>query len=219
MDHVEAQASKATERYLLGEMSDPERFAFEAHYFECSLCADDVKAGAALTRGIQAVAREDAVRPRPRVSPVEAGGSRWLGWLSPSSLIPACAAAALACVVGYQSLVVIPGSTGSRAMSPVVLRAAARGDEQTIEVGSGQPFSLVSLDVNAAEPGTPLIYEVVPEGGSPRIKEPATAPAPGIPLIITLPRNKLDRAGGWTLFLRTPSGTEVARYPFQLKLK
>ena len=50
MDHRNAVASKASERYLLGEMSEPERFAFEAHYFDCLECATDVRAGASLRR-------------------------------------------------------------------------------------------------------------------------------------------------------------------------
>ena len=35
MTHTEAISSLASERYLLDEMSDQEREAFEAHYFEC----------------------------------------------------------------------------------------------------------------------------------------------------------------------------------------
>ena len=51
MQHQQALANKASERYLLGEMSEPERFDFEAHYFDCPACADDVRAGVALARG------------------------------------------------------------------------------------------------------------------------------------------------------------------------
>ena len=42
MDHSHAISNHASERYLLGEMSEPERFDFEAHYFECVECAEDV---------------------------------------------------------------------------------------------------------------------------------------------------------------------------------
>ena len=60
MEHQQALATKASERYLLGEMSEPERFDFEAHYFDCPECADDVRTAAALARGIKAVCAEDA---------------------------------------------------------------------------------------------------------------------------------------------------------------
>jgi hypothetical protein len=121
-------------------------------------------------------------------------------------------------VVGYQSLVTIPELSDSRALNTVVLRAAARGDEQTIDLRDGQPFTVLSFDVNAAEPGAPLRYEIGPEGSGARIKGTAIVPPPGKLLQVTAPHKKLDRAGAWTLILRTPQGTEIARYPFQLIL-
>jgi len=217
MDHTQALAGKASERYLMGEMSEPERFEFEEHYFDCQHCAEDVRAGTALARGIQAVGREDAAaRPRTVDRPERAPG-KWWGWLTPAALIPTAAAAMLACVVGYQQFVTIPGLSGSRALSPVVLRAAARGEEQTIHVRSGQPFSVFSLSVNEADPGAALRYEIAPDGSTPRVTGTAVAPAPGSPLLVVVPHAKLDLAGAWTLVLRKPEGAEIARYPFQLK--
>src|SRR5215510_2336919 len=135
MDHRQALANKASERYLLGEMSEPERFAFEEHYFDCEECATDVRTGSLFTQGIRAVGREDALaRPRTVDPAVERPAPRWWSWLSPAALVPSFAAIVLACVVGYQSLVTIPGLSRSQAVSPLVLRAAARGDEQTIDL-------------------------------------------------------------------------------------
>ena len=221
MDHHQAMEGKATERYLLGEMSEPERFAFEDHYFQCVTCADDVRAGSAMVRGIQAVGREDAaVRPRAAAAaPAERAGSRWWGWFSPAALATSAAALTLGCVVSYQSLVTIPRLSASRAVSPVVLRAAARGDEQTIDVRGDQPYSILSLDVNAAEPGAPLRYEMAPDGAAVRVHGPATAPPPGSPLLIVVQNADLERAGAWTLVLRTPQGVEIGQYPFQLRIK
>ena len=218
MDHVQAITGKASERYLLGEMTEPERFAFEDHYFQCADCAEDVRAGAIMARGIQAVGLQDlAARPRRQAAVAEPATGRFWGWLTPASLIPAAAAVMLACVTGYQSLVTIPNLSGSRAMSPVVLRAAARGDEQTIDLHGAQPFSILSLDVNAAEPGLPLRYEITAEGRSPSITGSTTAPPPGSPLLITVPHSSLNRAGAWKLTLRKPDSSEIATYPFQLK--
>ena len=220
MDHLEALSSKASERYLLGEMSEPERFAFEDHYFQCGECANEVRAGSALARAIQAVGREDvAARPRVKEAAPERGGTRWWGWLSPAALSSAAVAAMLACVVGYQATVTIPSLRTSRAVSPIVLRAAARGDEQTIDVKGAAPYAILSLDVNAAEPGAPLRYEISPAGGAVQVKGTATAPLPGSPLLIVVARSDLERAGAWTLVLRTPEGIEIGHYPFQLKNK
>ena len=104
MQHQQALATKASERYLLGEMSELERFAFEAHYFDCPSCADDVRTGAALARGIKAVCAEDASL-RPHTAVVQERPRRgWLSWLSPAALVPSTAAIALGCVAAWQGL-------------------------------------------------------------------------------------------------------------------
>jgi hypothetical protein len=220
MDHIQALADKASERYLLGEMTEPERFAFEAHYFECSECAEEVRLGAALARGIRAVRREDAVlRTHAMDAPSERAANRWWGWLTPAALVPSAVAAMLACVVGYQSLVTIPRMGGPRTLTPVVLRAAARGDEQTVTRQPGEPYTALQFDVNAADPGVALRYELAPDGAAVRIQGTATAPALGVPLQLDAPNADLNRPGPWTLILRTSAGQEIARYPFQLLLK
>jgi hypothetical protein len=217
MDHLQVLADKASERYLLGEMTEPERFAFEAHYFECAECAEDVRLGAALARGIRAVRREDAaLRPHAIGTRSERTASRWWGWLTPAALVPSAVAAMLACVVGYQSLVTIPRIGGPRALTPVVLRAAARGDEQTVTRQPGQPYTALQFDVNAADPGAALRYELTHEGGPVRISGTTTAPPLGVPLQVDAPNSDLNTPGPWTLILRSSAGQEIARYPFQL---
>ena len=42
MDHQEVLSTLASERYLLGEMTDTERDSFEEHFFSCAECAEDV---------------------------------------------------------------------------------------------------------------------------------------------------------------------------------
>jgi len=228
MDHREAQATRATERYLLGEMSEPERFAFESHYFECEECAGDVLAADALARGIKAVCAGDAAaqvaesEARRKPAAREDQRSGWLAWLAPASLIPSAVACGLAAVAIYQGAVVIPGlrwQTGSRAMAPIVLRAAARGEEQALEIRRDPPVSLLSLDVNGPDPGTPLTYDVVAPGGAVRISNSAQAPPLGAPLIVVLANSQIREPGAWVLVLRTRQGTEVARYPFSVQVK
>jgi anti-sigma factor RsiW len=43
MSHEQALRSQAVERYVLGELTQEEREAFEGHYFDCSACFEQVK--------------------------------------------------------------------------------------------------------------------------------------------------------------------------------
>jgi Putative zinc-finger len=90
MNHQLAVNTKATERYLLGELDDDSRSAFEEHYFSCRACADDVRTAA------QFVDNAKAVMSAGRIP-----GSRWFpgAWAESRVLIPAALAACLA--VGY----------------------------------------------------------------------------------------------------------------------
>ena len=54
MSHEQAVAKHAAERYLLAEMPELERFAFEEHLFACQQCAEDVRAGAIMQEGVRA---------------------------------------------------------------------------------------------------------------------------------------------------------------------
>jgi hypothetical protein len=202
MQHQQALATKASERYLLGEMSEPERFAFEAHYFDCPSCADDVRAGAALAHGIKAVCAEDA------------------SWLSPAALVPSTAAIGLGCLAAWQGLVLIPSlrwANAPQALSPIALRAAARGEEQALIVHREQPLSAFTLDVNIADPGAPLTYDLIAPNGAIRHSAAAQAPPAGSSLIVFLPTAAIRESGSWTLSLRNAQGVE-SRYPFSVQL-
>jgi hypothetical protein len=219
MQHQQALATKASERYLLGEMSEVERFAFEAHYFDCPSCAEDVRTGDALARGIKAVCAEDASL-RPHTAVVQERPRRgWLSWLSPAALVPSTAAIGLGCLAAWQGLVLIPSlrwASSPQALSPIALRAAARGEEQALIVHRDQPVSALSLDINAADPGTALTYDLVAPGGAIIFNKPTTVPPAGSPLVLFLPTKAIREPGSWTLRLRK-QGAEIASYPFTVQ--
>ncbi len=107
MDHAEVVRQKLTERYLLHELDGETRDQFEEHYFECSECAMDVRAGSefvAQSRAVLAETAEVAVRDRVAPRRTESGG--WLAWLRPAFAVPVMAL--LLAVVGYQNLVTYP---------------------------------------------------------------------------------------------------------------
>src|ERR1041385_2198890 len=186
MDHGHALATKASERYLLGEMSEIERFDFEGHYFVCEACAEDVRTGAALARGMKAVFAADELKLSRDTVGEKAG---WFKWISLPALVPSAAAVVLATVTAYQSFVIMPSmraGLAAQAMEPVVLRAASRGQEPAVEVDRTTGVSVFSIDVNVGEPGQRIGYEVVPPDGGKAITGEARVPAPGKSLAVVL---------------------------------
>src|SRR5258706_11218418 len=99
MDHAEAIAKGAVERYQLGELSENEIGEFETHFFECAHCADELRAAAIFEENAKAVflenSRSAAGAGEPWAKYVQAGASWWgLFWRNPWSAGPAAAAAA-----------------------------------------------------------------------------------------------------------------------------
>src|SRR5262245_2814784 len=136
MEHQEAVATLAAERYLLGDMTSAERESFEAHFFECGECAADVHTGAVMREGV----RSGLVKDLPAVEP-----ARRFSW-RPAILLPWAAAASFALLAGYQTLRPAAGpALGPLALAPVTLRPATRGEAPRVTPGPG---GIVTLAVD-----------------------------------------------------------------------
>jgi anti-sigma factor RsiW len=59
VDHQSALNRSLTELYVLGELDAAEAAAFEEHFFECPLCAEDVRRASLLVANVKAVLREE----------------------------------------------------------------------------------------------------------------------------------------------------------------
>jgi len=106
MDHSEVTQQMIVEKYLLDELSPEAREEFEAHFFECRECAEDLRAGAVLIENVKASLAEKTAA-EPARAPERAGErSGWLAWLRPALVLPALAV--LAGVIVYQNLVSYP---------------------------------------------------------------------------------------------------------------
>ena len=157
MDHEEAVRLQAAEKYLLGELPKEQHAAYEEHYFDCSACAEEIKATVAFMESSRQLVREEALQPvdakglAPDPTPRPGG---WFAWLRPAFAVPAMAALLL--FVGYQNSVTIPGLQQSLARIPVAevvksfsfVSSASRGEGSpavTIKVG---PFEDWQLDVD-----------------------------------------------------------------------
>ena len=108
MDHTEVVRQKLTERYLLHELDGETLAQFEAHFFDCTECALDIRIGTEFVAQSRAVLTEDAHAPvRERVAPERLKHGGWLAWLRPAFAVPVMAL--LLAVVGYQNLITYPG--------------------------------------------------------------------------------------------------------------
>jgi hypothetical protein len=225
MDHGQALAMKASERYLLGEMSEYERFDFESHYFVCETCAEDVRTGVVLARAIKAVCDDDETASSKKGKPEKSSHKRgWFDWLSPSVFAPTATAAALAVVVGYQAFVVIPPMRAvaePQAQEAVTLHAETRGEPPVVSVDQGSGLSILTIDVNMGEPGQKITYELLRPSGATVKTGMARVPSAGSQLLFPIPTALLRPEGVWTLILHPPAGTESAteRYPFKIVIK
>ena len=151
MDHNEAIRLQAAEKYVLGELSPAVRDAYEEHYFDCALCAVDVKAAAAFVDAGRDILR--AERQYAPAAPRAASGAKtsggWFLWLRPAFAVPVFAVLLL--IVGYQNLVTIPQAKKDLALSGGELVTSSfslqmanvrGGNEVNIQIHPNEPFAL-----------------------------------------------------------------------------
>ncbi len=151
MDHTEAVQQQAAIKYVLGELPQVQRDAYEEHYFDCAECAIDIKALATFADTAREVLQQDpavsaatAVARTPLPAP-----SWWSTWFRPVVAVPAFAALLL--MLGYQSFVSVPRlkNLATQSAAPQVLpmfsliASNTRGpDSLTFHVKPGERFGL-----------------------------------------------------------------------------
>lgn len=150
MDHKYAIENHTAERYLLHELNEEQRDAYEEHFFSCSACAEEVKMASEFLESARQVVQDDV---RAQLYSHAARRSIWGSWLNFRSMLHpmpamACALLILGTTFGiYQNTVMIPGlrqATLAQAMTsePIVLGAAHGGSEDVGRGVIGRPFRL-----------------------------------------------------------------------------
>ena len=233
MNHADAIAAQAAEKYLLGELAGKEAEEFELHFFACEQCATDLESGAVLMENVRALVRE---RPSLVAVPepvTEASTSkRWKQvldslWSRPLAATPAFAALALTAVLGYQSLVTIPRLrrevahvVGARQLPNFTLLAAARGDGNRVIVPPGARFFALNFDPVWTPSFARYRCDVQARDGVVKTSVPVTAPAAGQPISLLLGRDDLP-SGSYLMFVKgiasDTSLVDVARYAFSVE--
>ena len=218
MTHQQALDGLASERYLLDEMTEVERFEFEEHYFDCAECAEDVRLGEMVRLEARRSGPAMAANPQASRAAVVLTSPKW--WRRPMVAAPWAVAATLAMVVGYQSMVTVPGlrgAVGSQSIEPVMLRGATRGAATTITIAPGQRFVALSADLLTPPQSSSLSYEILDANRSAVASGRSSVPASGAPLMLLVPVDELPRAGHYTLALRdSGQNAVIGEYEFDV---
>jgi hypothetical protein len=227
MDHIEADRIRAAEKYLLGDMSAPERDDFEEHLFLCHECAETVRTGAVFADNARAVFREQALQPQVEPAAARAKPAKpWWKRYGFPVLAPTFASLVLLCVAAYQQFVLLPGlrlqlaqATSPQPLSAFPLRPVARGEQQVIVVPKSGRFLSLYFDVVTESPSG-YICEVRNTAGSVSFTVQVPQPKRGEPVNLLLERSQLP-AGEYVLSVGTPppEAKEVGQYTFRVNYK
>jgi anti-sigma factor RsiW len=207
MTHADAVRTLAAERYLLDEMPEIERYAFEEHYFDCAECADDLRAGSTMRKAVkQRLLPDVASGAAASMPPAVATRSR-----TSSVVLPWAAAAVLAVAVGYQALVP-PSRLPVQALNPITLRPDSRGAVPTVTL-DGDAVAL-TLDVDAPA-GSGLTYVLQTASGTRVAEGKLSTPPAGAPLLLLVPVWTLTPSTQYSLAVQgATDGRIVGEYRF-----
>ncbi|HLH08963.1 MAG TPA: hypothetical protein VKW78_17110 [Terriglobales bacterium] len=222
---------KATEKYLLGDFDREQREAFEAHFFECTECAQDVRMTAALLDNARSVLRQSPV-PARQLKPARQS-TGWLGWAWLRPAWGIAAAAMVLVVIGYQNFVTIPHLkteiatvTAPQALTSFSFTSAGTrgGGAPRFVIPANKPFSFY-VDIPASDSFAYYSAAVETESGERKFAVPVSSEQAKDPVQILLSASALP-AGNYVLVIRGVAqpatqaggqGRELARYPFAVQ--
>jgi Putative zinc-finger len=224
MNHDQAIREQAVERYLLGELPEDARARFEEHFFDCALCAADLKDGALFVDGLR-LDPQPAGLPKPKVHLVaKHNPAAWLGpWLAP-------ALAASLLVVAYQNILVLPGLRRSVAVAqtPTVINNVvlanidARGADIPKLTAPAHGSFLISMDVPSKAEYASYICSLYNASSERLWQMPITAQQAENTVLLRVPTDKAANGANElrVLGVRSTGGSpvEVGRYRFLLQV-
>jgi hypothetical protein len=111
MDHNYAVKNHTAERYLMDELEEAERNAYEEHFFSCPACAEEIRSGSRFMEIARSIVQEEGKAPFADKKHRAFTWGRWLNWKSLLQPMPVMACALLVLTAGfavYQNKVVIP---------------------------------------------------------------------------------------------------------------
>jgi hypothetical protein len=224
MNHDEAIREQAVERYLLGELPEDAKARFEEHFFDCALCAADLKDG---TEFVDALRLDTQLvdSPRPKIHLVARRDPA--SWLRPW-LVPALAASLL--VVAYQNIMVLPGlrhmvdvaQTPAVVNNVVLANIDARGADIPKLTAPAHGSFLISVDVPSKAGYASYLCALYNASGERLWQMPVTAQQAENTVSLRVPTDKAANGTNELRILGIPSTggspVEVGRYRFTLQV-
>src|SRR5262249_51838727 len=215
--HEQAIRNMMAERYLLGELSENERDAYEAHLFDCQVCFAQVKAGTELVGHIKLAGAED---PVVVAQPAGFPAALIAGLRQPVAAW-AFAVAVLAIGLNIFQYSALSGSKGPALERSYVLTGIAHGGESAklIEVPAGSTVGL-SLEYTPRGEFTAYGVRVLSESGSMKSSLPIPLDQVDGMAKVALPANSLAAGtNSIVVWARTNDVTkkEIARGAFELR--
>jgi hypothetical protein len=216
MEHEEAIKSLAAERYLLGELAESEREAYEEHLFSCSACFEQVKAGMEFVGQLR---RIGVTEPHPAFVPGFA--ARLIAHLRPPATITALGLFLFVSGIAIHQNAVISRLKGPGPEIRSTLTGVAHG-ESAVKVVKATKNSRLSLSVEYMPKGEFISYQAQILSGSGKNMYPVMLPPDqaGTMAFIAMPAEALD-AGQYSIVVlgRRSDGTQekVGRGVFELQ--
>ena len=222
MDHLDADKTKAVERYMLGDLSVSEVEEFERHFFDCPQCSEELRTLTLFQANARAVFGEQDLTPIPvRVHAPESAASWWRGfsplfWNRP--WVTALAALAIGIFAGYMAFQI---REGAQAIGEYPVFAQARGEETVVSPVAGSKIYAVYFDRSWEGDYSTLRAVVRDASGAEKFSVSVPPGAPEDAVHIKIPTRELP-SGKYVLVMMGSSGgkeTELARFPYTLQIK
>jgi hypothetical protein len=222
MDHLDADNTKAVERYMLGDLSVSEVEEFERHFFDCPQCSEELRALTLFQENARAVFVEQDLAPIPAsVHAPESAASWWRGFsplFSNRSFAMALAALVIGIFTGYIALVPheVPQSIGH-----FPLYAQARGEETIVLVPAGAKYYTVYFDKTWDGDYASYRGVVRDASGAEKFSLPIVPGAPGESIEVLCPARAIPSGKYVLVVMGDTAGkeTELARLPYTLQIK
>jgi methionine-rich copper-binding protein CopC len=217
MEHEEATKNLVAERYLLGELTENDREAYEEHLFSCPVCFEQIKAGTEFVGHLRMMGAE-----KPVAAETVAAKPGFFATLRQPLTAMAFTLLMVVSGVSVHQYRVISVLRQAQVAPGFFLSDGAKATTKTVTVPTNSPFG---VQFQVLEPGDFKSYEAQLVSGSKSAGSPFQFSAEQIKettIQILLHSDNL-RAGTYSIVVNgiSPDGhrTELTRYSFQLQLQ